>query len=89
MNSSIQTMLMKLSSRKLWGSILGVIVGAYIVFALGEVEAGVTLIIASICGYNIAEAYVDGKSAASTVTNITATSTSKELVESLLANEGK
>lgn len=89
MKETIAVLLAKFSSRKLWGGIVGVIVGAYIVFALGEVEAGVTLIIASICGYNIAEAYVDGKSAASTVTNITATSTSKELVESLLTNEGK
>lgn len=89
MKETIAVLLAKFGSRKLWGGIVGVIVGAYIVFALGEVEAGVTLIIASICGYNIAEAYVDGKSAASTVTNITATSTSKELVESLLATEGK
>lgn len=89
MKETIAALLAKFGSRKLWGGIVGVIVGAYIVFALGEVEAGVTLIIASICGYNIAEAYVDGKSAASTVTNITATSTSKELVESLLATEGK
>lgn len=83
-NTQVRTMLDKLKSRKFWGEAVGVIVGLYIIFGMGNVEAGAGLIAASITGFNIAEAYVDGKNAASNVTQITATSTSKDLVDKLL-----
>ena len=83
-NTQVRTIIDKLKSRKFWGSAIGVIVGIYIVFAMNNVEAGVGLIAASITGYNIAEAYVDGKNVSSNVTQITATSTSKDLVDKLL-----
>ncbi len=85
MDTQIHTVTDKLKSRKFWGEIIGVIVGLYIIFAMNDIGAGVGLIAASITGYNIAEAYVDGKNASSNITQVTATSTSKELVQKLLS----
>lgn len=87
MDTQVRSLVDKLKSRKFWGEIIGVIVGLYIIFAMNNVEAGVGLIAAAITGYNIAEAYVDGKNASSNITQITATSTSKELVQKLLSGD--
>lgn len=84
MNQTTRTLLDKLTSRKFLGSLLGVLVGLYVIFGLENTEAGVALIAASITGYNIGEAYVDGKSAESNTTQVVASSTSKELVQQLL-----
>jgi hypothetical protein len=84
MDTQVRTIIDKLKSRKFWGEVVGVAVGLYIIFGMGNVEAGVGLIAAAITGYNIAEAYVDGKNAASNITQVTASSTSKELVQKLL-----
>lgn len=87
MDTQVRSLVDKLKSRKFWGEVIGVVVGLYIIFAMNNIEAGVGLIAASITGYNIAEAYVDGKNASSNVTQITATSTSKELVQKLLSGD--
>lgn len=81
----------KLTSRKFWlavaaflaslgGSITGIITNNEILTSIG---VACTVFAAAI--YAAAEAYVDGKSAASETISITATSSSKEVVESALA----
>ena len=55
----------KLSSRKLWLAIAGIISGIALLVQ-GEIEAGTALIGSSIISYGIAEGYIDGKRAAST-----------------------
>lgn len=81
----------KLTSRKMWLSIAGflaafgagiagIVVGEYSLASVGAVCAALSAGI-----YAAAEAYVDGKREASNTTAVTATSTSKEVVESALS----
>jgi len=56
-------MLQKLSSRKLWSAIIGVVSGIGLV-ATGNVVAGTSTIISSILGYMFTEGYIDAKAAA-------------------------
>ena len=55
-------MLQKLSSRKLWTAIIGVVTGIGLI-ATKNVTEGTSVIISSILGYLLAEGYIDAKSA--------------------------
>lgn len=81
--NKLGTLWTKVTSRKFLGTLIGILMGAYII-ANGDVTAGTTLIGAVICGYNVAEAYVDGKSVSANGVSITANTTSKEFVENYL-----
>ena len=81
----------KLSSRKFWISVAAFL--ASISFSISGIvtDKEIVVSIGIICGilsaaiYAATEAYVDGKSAESNTTIISATSTSKEVVEAALA----
>lgn len=88
----MQTFLQKLSSRKLWLAIaafLGSIGGSGLGVATGnETLATVCAVCAALSAgiYIAAEAYVDGSNLKSKTTNITASTTSKDVVEALTKN---
>lgn len=86
----MNVLLQKLSSRKLWISILGLLTGV-ILCATGDIQSGGTLIAASIGCYTIPEAVVDAARLISNQITITASTNSKEVVESVLQtqNEGE
>ena len=54
-------MLKKLTSRKLWMAIIGVLIGVYLLIIENNVEKGCEMIIASIIAYLGGESYIDGK----------------------------
>lgn len=54
----------KLSSRKLWMAISGII-GGVVLLSQGEIEAGTALLGSSIVGYMVAEGIIDSKRASS------------------------
>lgn len=89
----MQTLLSKLSSRKLWISIaafLGSIGGSVTGYATGNetlTTVGVVCTMLSAAIYVAAEAYVDAANVSSKVTTITASTTSKDVVEALSKNE--
>lgn len=89
----MQTLLSKLSSRKLWISIaafLGSIGGSVTGYATGNetlATVGVVCTMLSAAIYVAAEAYVDAANVSSRVTTITASTTSKDVVEALSKNE--
>lgn len=88
----MQTLLQKLSSRKLWLSIaafLGSIGGSITGITTGNdalTTVGMVCSMLSVAIYVAAEAYVDAASASSKLTNITASTTSKDVVEALSKN---
>ena len=82
----MNVLLQKLSSRKLWISILGLLTGV-ILCATGDIQSGGTLIAASIGCYTIPEAVVDAARLISNQITITASTNSKEVVET--QNEGE
>lgn len=55
----------KLTSRKLWVALMGIVTGIVLIVT-GNATEGVTTMVASIVGYLAAEGYIDGK-AVSTV----------------------
>jgi hypothetical protein len=56
----------KLTSRKLWVSIIGIISGIVLIVA-GNTTEGAATLITSILGYLIAEGYIDAKAVDSVV----------------------
>ena len=85
----MQTLLAKLSSRKLWISIaafLGSIGGSITGIATGNdtlTTVGMVCTMLSAAIYVAAEAYVDAANVSSKVTTITASTTSKDVVAAL------
>lgn len=84
LNQMTATLVNKLTSRKFVGAVIGVLMGIYLIAFESDVTTGATLIAACVCGYNFAEAYVDGKSAAASTVTVTASTTSKDTVEKLI-----
>lgn len=89
----------KLTSRKLWLAIggsaagIGSIVSGIVIdnetITIALTIVGAILAAVSIVAYNFAEAYVDAASVSSNTTQITASTTSAQTVEKLLAKEEK
>jgi hypothetical protein len=50
----------KLSSRKLWAAVVGIVTGVALAVS-GNVTEGAATVVASILGYMMAEGYVDAK----------------------------
>ena len=79
----MQTLIQKLSSRKLWISILGLICGI-VLCACGDSASGGALIAFAMGGYTIPEAVVDAARLISNRITVSASTNSKEVVESVL-----
>ncbi len=59
----------KLTSRKLWVAVAGIIAGVAMIAAKNTVE-GTSMIISSVLGYLIAESYIDAKAVGGVINGI-------------------
>lgn len=82
----MQTIMKKLTSRKLWAAIAGVVSGLAIVFGLDEnviiTVAGAVVSVASVITYIVTEGRIDAEAVKSAVVDI-------QLAEEVLTDEGE
>lgn len=85
----------KLTSRKLWVSVAGFVAGLIVALGGGEDVAstvsGCIMSGASVIGYLLAEGLIDSASVSSstTSTNVTASTTAKDVVQQVLGSDTK
>jgi hypothetical protein len=59
----------KLTSRKLWVAIIGMLIGVVMIFA-GNATEGVAAVISSVLTYIIAEGYIDAKAVGAIIDSV-------------------